>query len=102
MPGAFNAKLKLIFSLALAVTFTSLPRQRLALDIPPVAFFIPGGYKCVCVCVWFCTPVPPTPQLLASIKENAPGRTWKKSPAEHRVCGEACDFDWRINLNPPL
>lgn len=53
-PGAFNAKLKLIFSLALAVTFTSLPRRRLALDIPPVAFFIPGGSKCVCMSVCVC------------------------------------------------
>lgn len=54
MPGAFDAKLKLIFSLALAVTFTSLPRQRLALDIPPVAFFIPGGYQCVCMVLYTC------------------------------------------------
>lgn len=89
MPGAFKAKLKLIFSLALAVTFTSLPCRRLALDIPPVAFFIPGGYKCVCV--WLCTPVPPTPQLSASIKENAPGRIWgKKKPrrAESECVGK--------------
>lgn len=100
-PGAFNAKLKLIFSLALAVTFTSLPRRRLALDIPPVAFFIPGGSKCVCVYgfVHLCRQRCSFQHLS---KKMHLGGLLSGGGGQHQVCGEACDFDWGINLKPPL
>lgn len=53
-PVLLASKFKLIFSLASAVTFTSLPPRRRALDIPPVAFFIPGGDECVHVSAHLC------------------------------------------------
>lgn len=91
-------KLRLIFSLASALTFTSPPPRRLALDVPPVAFFIPGGDECVYVLARLCLE-----RTVFSIYQRK--RTWAdlgKTPAERRLREEACDSDWRINLNPLL
>lgn len=53
-PVLLTPTLKLIFSLASALTFTSPPARRQALDVPPVAFFIPGADECVYVLARLC------------------------------------------------
>lgn len=97
-PVLLASKFKLIFSLASAVTFTSLPPRRLALDIPPVAFFIPGGDQCVHVSVHLCLKQHSFQHLSKQMHLGG----LEKSPAARSLCGEACDSDWRINLNPLL
>lgn len=96
----FNAKLKLIFSLALAVTFTSLPRRRLALDIPPVAFFIPGGYTCVCVYgfVHLCHQRCSFQHLSKKMHLGRPG---KKAQPSTECAGKRAIWTGGLTLNPP-